>query len=226
MESQWLIGWLWVLAAGLVGFGLSAVFAGWLHLPRRLFILPYTLISGAFFYAFLRWNAIDPVDLVRRNWAWGLIGALAVGVFVVKNVLSQGRSAHARGWLLALDVLWLGVVYGLVDALLLSVVPVLAAWQSFARLGWTVSWAGKAAFGISAILASLWVTAAYHFGYPEFRNPQLAKPVFGNGVMSLGYLLTGNPIAALFSHIAMHIAAVLHGPDTAAQLPPHAIQPR
>jgi hypothetical protein len=225
MGTHWLNGWVWVLAAGLLGFGLSAVFSGWLRLPRRLFLLPYTLVSGAFIYAFIRQNPIDLVDLIRHNWAWGLIGAAIAGAFVVKNVLAQRRSEHTRGWLLALDLLWLGLVYGLVDALLLSVMPVLAVWRTFAVLGWTVSWIGKALFGLSAILASLWVTAAYHFGYPEFRNPQLAAPVFGNGVMSLGYLLTGNPIAALFSHIAMHMAAVLHGPETAAQLPPHAVRP-
>jgi hypothetical protein len=39
--------------------------------------------------------------------------------------------------------------------------------------------------------------------------------------MSLGYLLTNNPITAVFSHIAMHVAGVLHGPATVAQLPPH-----
>ena len=39
--------------------------------------------------------------------------------------------------------------------------------------------------------------------------------------MSLGYILTNNPIAAVFSHIAMHIAGVLQGPATVMQLPPH-----
>lgn len=36
--------------------------------------------------------------------------------------------------------------------------------------------------------------------------------------MTLGYLITGNPLAAVISHIAMHIAGVLHGPDTVVQL--------
>ena len=29
--------------------------------------------------------------------------------------------------------------------------------------------------------------------------------------MTLGYLITSNPLAAILSYIAMHIAAVLHG---------------
>jgi hypothetical protein len=39
--------------------------------------------------------------------------------------------------------------------------------------------------------------------------------------MSLGMVVTGNPIAAVGSHVVMHTAAVLYGPATTAQLPPH-----
>jgi hypothetical protein len=39
--------------------------------------------------------------------------------------------------------------------------------------------------------------------------------------MTLGYLLTTNPLAAMLSHIAMHIAGVFHGPASVTQLPPH-----
>jgi hypothetical protein len=122
---------------------------------------------------------------------------------------------------LAFDVLWLGVVYGVIDALLLSVLPVVATWQAFATMGWTVTWPGKLGVGAAALVASLLVTAAYHVGYVEYQGPEMTGPVLGNGVMSLGMLVTGNPIAAVGSHVAMHTAAVLHGPATAMQLPPH-----
>jgi len=76
--------------------------------------------------------------------------------------------------------------------------------------------------GAIALIVSLLVTVAYHLGYPEYRAAGgVAGPSIGNGVISLGYLLTNNPIAAVFSHIAMHIAGVLHGPSTVMQLPPH-----
>jgi hypothetical protein len=65
------------------------------------------------------------------------------------------------------------------------------------------------------------VTAAYHFGFPEYRGGGMVGPVIGNTTMTLGYLLTNNPLAAIFSHIAMHVAAVLHGPASVIQLPPH-----
>jgi hypothetical protein len=49
----------------------------------------------------------------------------------------------------------------------------------------------------------------------------MVGPVIGNTATTLGYLLTNNPLAAIFSHIAMHIAGVLHGPASVIQLPPH-----
>jgi hypothetical protein len=76
--------------------------------------------------------------------------------------------------------------------------------------------------GALALLASLFVAAVYHLGYAEFQSSELREPIFGNGVMSLGYILTQNPITAIGSHIIMHIAAVLQGAgEGVSQLPPH-----
>ena len=161
-------------------------------------------------------------DLIRQNWAWGLAAAVLIGAFTVRNVLSQPGSTHAKGLALAADIAWLGVVYGALDALFLSVMPVLASYQAFTALGWTQTLPGKVLAGILALIVSLLVTATYHLGYPEYRAAGGIKgPSIGNGVISIGYILTNNPISAVFSHIAMHIAGVLHGPATVMQLPPH-----
>jgi hypothetical protein len=221
MSRAWYMYLLWVAAGGVLGFATAAVFAGLFRLPRALFLIPYVVLVGAFLYGYARWSQVDVRDLIVRHWPWGVAGAVIVGVFVVRNVLSQPAYPQPQGLELAFDLVWFGVVYGTLDALLLSVMPVLATWQAFSSLGWTGTWPGRLAVGAAAIVLSLLVTAAYHPGYPEFRNPTVAAPVFGNGVMSLGYLLTTNPISAIFSHVAMHIASVLHGLETTAQLPPH-----
>jgi hypothetical protein len=221
MSKAWYIYLLWIVAGGVLGFTVAAVFAGLLRLPRALFLVPYVVLVGPFLYGYVRWSEVDMWDLIVHHWPWGVVGAAIVGAFVVRNVLSQPAFPRPQGLELAFDLVWFGVVYGTLDALLLSIMPVLATWQAFSGLGWTGTWPGRLAVSAVAIVASLLVTAAYHLGYPEFRNPGVAAPVFGNGVMSLGYLLTTNPIAAIFSHIAMHSASVLHGLETTAQLPPH-----
>jgi hypothetical protein len=161
-------------------------------------------------------------SLIRNNWIWGLVGAVLIGAFTVRNVLSQPASPHSQGLSLVFDIAWLGVVYGALDALFLSVLPVLATWQAFSALGWTSTLPGKILVGAIALIASLLVTVAYHLGYPEYRASNgIMGPSIGNGVMTFGYILTNNPITAVFSHIAMHIAGVLHGSATVIQLPPH-----
>jgi hypothetical protein len=221
MTKVWYVYVGWVVAAGLLGFALSTIFAGVFRLPRNLFLIPYIGISGLFIYAYIRWSGFSIGALIRHNWAWGLMGAVALALFTVRNVLSQPISPRSEGPSLLFDLLWSGVAYGLMDALLLTVLPVLATWQVFSLLNWTANWPGKVLVGIIALLASVLVTAAYHLGYPEYRGAGLFGPVIGNSSMTLGYLITNNPLAAVFSHIAMHIAAVLHGPASVMQLPPH-----
>ncbi len=62
----------------------------------------------------------------RSPFGGGLIAAVLAGAFVVANVWSQPASPMPQGLELVFDLLWLGVVYGTVDALLLNVFPVLA----------------------------------------------------------------------------------------------------
>ncbi|MFT3891056.1 MAG: hypothetical protein QM730_05430 [Anaerolineales bacterium] len=211
----------WVIAAGVVGFAVSMIFAGIFHLPRNLFLIPYIGLSTAFLYVYVRWSGMSIVDLLVHNWIWGLVGAVLLAMFTIKNVLSQPLSTRSNGLSLFGDLLWSGVAYGLTDALLLTVLPVAATWQAFNALNWTGTLFGKILVGIIAMIASILVTAVYHVGYPEYRGQGMRGPVIGNTSMTLGYLLTSNPLAAILSHIAMHIAAVLHGPASVMQLPPH-----
>jgi hypothetical protein len=221
MNSNWWLHLMWVLAAGGLGFLITAALAGWLGLPRPWLLLPYLVVAGVFLYSYFRWSGLNLADTTRQHWVWGLVGAALAGTFLVQNVLSQPASARSQDLSLVFDLFWLGLVYGALDALLLSVMPLLATWRAFSLLGWTSGWPGRLAVGSLALVASLFVTIAYHLGYPEFRGPEVVGPVIGNGVSSLAYLLTTNPLGAVLSHIAMHVAAVLHGPETTVQLPPH-----
>jgi hypothetical protein len=158
---------------------------------------------------------------MRRRWGWGLLGAVLVGAFLVVNVLGQPASPGPRGLGLVLALVWLGLVYGVVDALLLNVLPVVAIWSAFGTLGFTRRWPGRVLTGAAGLMASLFVTAAYHLGYAEYRGPELVSPLIGNGIMTLGYLLATNPLTAIGAHVALHVTSVLHGIDTTVTLPPH-----
>jgi hypothetical protein len=212
----------WILGAGVWAGAIAAFFAGTLHAPRSVFLLPYTALVAAFLFAYFRWSGIDLRAETRRRWMWGALGAVVWGAWAVRfGVWPQPSSARADGWQLAWDVFWLGIVYGAIDGLLLSVMPMVAAWRAGEAWGWTARWPGRIATALLGLAASLLVTTLYHLGYPELRNARLAEPLIGNGMLSVSYLVTANPIAPVGSHIVMHIGAVFHGPASVSQLPPH-----
>lgn len=211
----------WVLAVGLLGFAIAAIFSGWLRLSRRLFLVPYIALGGVFLVAFLFWNQIDLLPWLVENWYWGLLAGMVIAIFLIRNVRSQPASARSTGACLLFDVLWVGLGYGAMDALFLNILPVVAVWTGFSGVGWTATWPGRIGLGVLALLASLFVTLLYHLGYREFRNRKVVMVLIGNSLITLAYLLSTNPLGALVSHVAMHVAAVFRGPETVLQLPPH-----
>lgn len=212
---------LWIIAAALLGYGIAATFAGKLKLQRDIYLLFYIPLVSVLILAFIRLNAINIKETIAHNWGWGLIAALIAGVLVIRNVMSQPSSEPNKGMALVSDILWPGAAYGLIDALLLSVLPILAIRLLLTGNFWVGSWVGRICLGSIGLIASFFVTTLYHLGYPEFRGKKVIWPNIGNGVLSLAYLLTMNPLAAILPHIAMHIAAMVHGRETTGQVPPH-----
>jgi hypothetical protein len=212
---------IWILSASFLGFAVASIFAGLLKLTRNLYLLIYIPVVAAFFFLFIVINKISLTEILSHNWYWGVIGALLAGAFVIKNVYSQPSSKRSTGFALLTDIAWPGLVYGLMDALLLSVIPVLAIKIALTDPVWTQNWLGKIGFCIIGLFASFFVTTAYHLGYPEFRGKRILWPNIGNGVLSLAFIITMNPLAAILPHMAMHVAAMIHGKETTGQVPPH-----
>ena len=220
MNAIWL-SLVWVLAASLLGFVISAVFAGRLGLSRLVFLIPYLSLTILFLAGFFAWNGMDLPAMFLDRWPLGLLAGLLVGAFLVLNVHAQPASRQAQGSELAFDVAWLGLAYGILDGLYLNVMPVLALWVGFSQMGWPTSLGGEITAGLLYLAASMLVTLTYHLGYPEFRNKRVTMVVFGNTLITLAYLLSTNPLGAVLGHAIMHVAAVLRGPETTLQLPPH-----
>ncbi len=214
-------GLIWILVASFLGFTVAAVFAGWLKLKRNVYLLIYIPLIAALLAAFIISNDLNIIEIILHNWGWGILGAVLAGALVVKNVLSQPSSERHEGIALISDMLWSGFAYGLIDALLLSVLPIIAVKLAITNTTLLDSWSGKILFILLGLLASFFATTVYHLGYPEFRGKKVILANIGNGLLSLAYLLTMNPLAAILPHITMHIVAMMHGPKTTIQVPPH-----
>lgn len=213
-------GWRWTVVASIVGFVATFVLSGLLHLPRGLFVAGYALAVGALVALFVSFERVSLRVQFTRRWPAGLVGGLVVGALLVKQVLSQPTSARSEGLALVGDFAWFGVAYGTVDAILLTVLPVLCLYGM--RPATELQQPGaRLRLALVAILGSALVTAAYHAGFAEFRGPELLQPIIGNTIITIAYLLTGSPLAAVVSHVLMHGAAVAHGMGSTMQLPPH-----
>jgi len=219
--STYLNSIIWLIAAVFISFSVSMIFSGLIKLSRRVFLIPYITISSAFLFAFFCFNFTDLKELLTTHWLWGLIAGIIAGAFLVSNVFSQPNSRTSKGWNLLFDIVWMGLAYGIIDALLLNVIPVLIIWETVSSIGWIETWAGKIMIGSFALVASLLITFVYHMGYTEFRNKKMLLVLFGNSLITLAFIVSGNPLGAIISHTAMHIAAVIRGPETTIQLPPH-----
>ena len=228
--SAWWHELVWVGGAAVVGFATTAVFADWLEVSRSWLVLVYSAVVVPLFAAYVRWNHIDLRGAVARHWRWGIAAGVVAGALLVTAVQREDGGTRPEGIQLAWDVVWLGFVYGFVDALLLNVLPVMATWRAFSRRGWTERWEGKIGVGALAVVASLLVTAAFTvLATRSSKEPEVRDPLVGNTIITLSTVVSGSPIGAVVSHIAMHVAAVFHGAEgrrncrriTRQDMPPH-----
>ena len=143
--------------------------------------------------------------------------------FVVRDVFAEPATPGPTGPALGLAILWLGLAYGVADAILLSAFPLLVATALFR--GRLAGLARRAGFVVAVLGLSLIITATYHAGYAQYRAHGLARnglggPLVGNTIITLPAALSANPLGSLAAHAAMHVAAVVRAYETDVFLPP------
>ena len=212
----------WLAGGLLLAFVVPFLFADLLGLPRDLYYGIYAATTVGFFLLWVRLTGQSLGAMLRRRWVLAVVLGLTLAAAMAMLVIrTEPASSGPTGVRLVWDVAWRGLMYGAVDGLFLSSFPILAV---FAAAKGSRLWSrasGKVVIGIAALIASLLMTAVYHLGYSDFRSAKLARPVVGDVIWSVPTLVTLNPIGAPLAHAGMHIAAVLHSPQTDTFLPPH-----
>ena len=212
--------WAWLGGGLVVGFLIPFLFADVLDVQRDLYYGIHAIATLTLLAAWLRDRGTALSSFLLRRWPWGIAAGIAGGAVTVFAVLRvEDGTTHPDGFEFAVAVVWRGLVYGAMDGLLLAVFPILVVYAALEPQ--RRRWLGKVAVGAAALVASLTMTGAYHLGYAEFRDADLAKPVGENPAWSLPTVITANPVASPIAHAAMHVNAVVESYETEVFLPPH-----
>ena len=215
--AHWLRHSAWFVFASAVAFLVPFVGVSVLDLQHDLYYLAYFATAGALLVIYVRAEDVN-VRRIVRAWPWSLALGFVIGLALVQNVLGEEATDRPSGAYFVFELLWRGVAYGAVDALLLSAFPGLIAYGILrGRVG---GFLGKVRFTALALPLILVITATYHLGYPQYREDGIAKPETGNTIISVPMLATANPIGSIVAHASMHVTAVAHTYETPTFLPP------
>jgi len=77
-QTTWWGHLLWLLAATVGSWAMTASFAGGFHLSRSLFLVPYVVLTAIFLVGYWRWGDFNLRHHLVDNWGWGVVATLLV----------------------------------------------------------------------------------------------------------------------------------------------------
>ena len=216
--DSWRTQLRWFAAAAVVGFAVPYLGSSVLdHHQDHYHALYFTAVL-ALFAAYVLSTRLDLRATLTRQWKLGCLLGLVIGVALVRNVVSEDATPRPDGAYFIFELIWLGGIYGAVDAVLLTVLPCLVVYRALG--GRLATWRRRIAYCALSLALVMTITAVYHLGYSQYRDDGIGAPETGNTIISLPMLLSTNPIGSVVDHAAMHTAAVAHSYETEVRLPP------
>ncbi len=198
----------WLAGSAALLFAVSLIGTDLLGLQHDLYLLIYFTFALGYLAWFASKAGATWRHVLRANWWWSIAFGVLVGAAVIRQVMGQTGTGHPTSGYFVFELIWRGVVYGMVDALVLAVLPAVVA--HVVLRGNRRGVVRKVAFGSLVLLFSLIVSAAYHAGYSTYRGDAMAKPLTGTVMWDVPAILTGNPAGAVVAHAAVHTTAVVH----------------
>jgi hypothetical protein len=210
---------VWFAGVSLLSFLLPFVLTSMWRLQHDVYYLIYFAVTITALGLYVRRSNTDIRALLRARWGWSLALGVGATAFVVWSVLARiDATPRPSGWYFAFELVWRGLLYGAVDALLLSAFPGLVALRLMrGRIDGAMR---QLVFGGLSLFLVTVITVVYHIGYEDFRNHDVVGPVVGNIVISVPVIATANPVGSIVAHAAMHVAAVTHAYESRDRLPP------
>jgi len=217
-RGRWPVQLPWLGGGLALSFAIPFVGSDTMRLPLDVYYLCYFVLVLSFLGVYARKTDVDLRELIQRRWVISLVLGLLAGAFVVARVLSGAATPRPDGAQYAFELAWRGVLYGTVDALLLTAFPCLV---TLGLLGGDIRGVvRKLGYFACSLVLVLTFTTAYHLGFEQFRRDGIGAPIIGNTMISVPMLLTTNPIGSVLAHASMHVSAAAHAYETPTFLPP------
>src|SRR6478672_11041664 len=119
---------IWFAGGAGLGFLIPYVFSDLLGLQHDAYYAIYFGLVGVFLGAYIRTTGVSVRDTLSRSLPLTLLAGVIISGLEVLNILRTSPvTPHPSGVYFGFELLWRGVVYGIVDALLLSAFPALVA---------------------------------------------------------------------------------------------------
>lgn len=209
----------WFALVCTVAFAIPYLGVSVLDLQHDLFYLGYFVLTTILIGAYVRVERIDVADVFRHRRRWSLGSGTFLAIFLAFNVFAtEDATPRPHGLYFLFELLWRGLGYGVVDTLLLTVLPCLVACQLLH--GHIAGLRGKLRFTALMLPLVLIVTATYHLGYQQYREDGLRRPETGNVLISIPTFATVNPAGSVVAHVSQHVAAVAHAYESEIFVPP------
>lgn len=209
-----LYGWRWPLSAALSTALLSLLGGRLLRLSPPAFAGVYGLAVTVLGVAFVVLPGLGPREQLVRRWRSGSVAGAVLGFWLSRGALSEIASP-VLNWGAVGAVMVYGMWYGAAEAMAVSLIPVLSLYGALPAE--VLRDPGRRLrHGGLALLASAVIALAGRVGFPFAGAADVVAALSGNAMLTLGYLLTGSPLAPLLGHVIGHLVWALGR----AQLPP------
>ena len=210
---------VWFAAVCAVAFLVPYLGVSVLDLQHDVYYLVYFAVTIAAVATYVRVERVEVAEIFQQRWRWSLGVGVVVAALLVFNVFkTSDATARPHGAYFLFELLWRGVGYGVVDTLLLTILPCFVAYKLLH--GHVAGLKGKLRFTALALPLVLMVTATYHWGYPQYRQDGLSRPETGNVLISIPTFATVNPVGSVVAHVSQHITAVTHAYESPIFNPP------
>jgi hypothetical protein len=210
-----------------VAFLVTWVLTDLLRIPRTPYIAMLFVVAVGLGAGYCAWSGTSANEFFDSGVVWALVAGLVAAAIAVPLVRKLPAHPHATGSDLVGLMLWEGLVYGIAEAVLLSTLPVLAVWQTCDALGWTDGGWARVGSGALAIVGSLVVILVHHLGYRQFRTRAGRPALFGAlavcGVQAVAFLASGNALAPIVAHMALHGQLLIRGEELPPRVPREAV---